>query len=52
MSGDGQPLVYSRTNASIDIIKPFLDLFEKSGKAVGANDDGRVPLMMDVPLAA
>jgi hypothetical protein len=37
---------------SIDIIKPFLDLFEKSGKAVGANGDGRVPLMMDVPFPA
>jgi hypothetical protein len=37
---------------SIDIIRPFLDLFEKSGKAAGANGDDRVPLMMDVPLAA
>src|ERR1700733_4824332 len=35
----------------IDIIKPFLELFEKSGKAIGANGDGRVPLMKDVPLA-
>ena len=39
----------------IDIIKPFLELFEKSGKATGpgaaANGDGRVPLMKDVPLA-
>src|SRR5579859_2676405 len=36
----------------IDLIKPFLDLFEKSGKAAGANGDGRVPLTKEAPLAA
>src|SRR5277367_6680663 len=35
----------------IDIMKPFLELFEKSGKAAGANGDARVPIMRDVPLA-
>ena len=34
----------------IDIVKPFLDLFEKSGRAIGANGDGRVPLTKGVPL--
>jgi regulator of protease activity HflC (stomatin/prohibitin superfamily) len=37
----------------IDIIKPFLDLFDKSGKPVGANGADRAPLMKDiVPLNA
>ena len=35
----------------INIVKPFLDLFEKSGRAIGANCDGRVPVVRDVPLA-
>jgi hypothetical protein len=35
----------------IDVVKPFLDLFEKSGRAVGASGDGRVPVTKDVPLA-
>ena len=35
----------------IDIIKPFLELLEKTGKPAGANGDARVPLMRDVPLA-
>jgi regulator of protease activity HflC (stomatin/prohibitin superfamily) len=34
----------------IDIIKPFLELVEKSGKAPGANGATRVPLGKDVPL--
>jgi regulator of protease activity HflC (stomatin/prohibitin superfamily) len=34
----------------IDIIKPFLDLFEKAGKPAGANGDARVPLMKEAPL--
>ena len=29
----------------IDIIKPFLELIEKAGKAAGANGDARVPLL-------
>lgn len=35
----------------IDIIKPLLDLFEKSGKALGANGDGRISLPREAPLA-
>ena len=34
----------------IDIIKPFLELLEKTGKATGANGTTRVPLMKEVPL--
>jgi regulator of protease activity HflC (stomatin/prohibitin superfamily) len=34
----------------IDIIKPFLELLEKPGKAAGANGAARVPLMKEVPL--
>ena len=34
----------------IDIIKPFLELLERPGKATGANGAARVPLMKDVPL--
>ncbi len=34
----------------IDIIKPFLELLERPGKAAGANGAARVPLMKDVPL--
>ena len=33
----------------IDIIKPFLELFEKPGKPVGANGDARVPLTKEAP---
>src|ERR1700691_5103680 len=37
----------------IDIIKPFLDLAEKSGKPAGANGSARVPLLeKPAPLAA
>jgi regulator of protease activity HflC (stomatin/prohibitin superfamily) len=36
----------------IDIIKPFLDLVEKSGKPAGANGSTRVPLEKNAPLAA
>jgi regulator of protease activity HflC (stomatin/prohibitin superfamily) len=36
----------------IDIIKPFLELLERPGKAIGANGDARVPLTKDVPLVA
>jgi hypothetical protein len=38
----------------IDIVKPFLDLLEKSGRgaAFGANSDARVPIANEVPLAA
>ena len=36
----------------IDIIKPFLELLEKPGKALGANGDARLPLTSEVPLAA
>ena len=35
----------------IDIIKPFLELFDKTGKAAGANGATRVPLLKDVPLS-
>jgi regulator of protease activity HflC (stomatin/prohibitin superfamily) len=35
----------------IDIIKPFLELLEKTGKATGANGPLRVPPMKDVPLS-
>jgi hypothetical protein len=31
--------------------KPFLDLLEQTGRAIGANGDGRVPVTKDVPLA-
>ena len=34
----------------IDIIKPFLELLDKTGKATGANGGARVPLMKDAPL--
>jgi len=34
----------------IDIIKPFLDLVEKSGKPTGANGGVRVPLAPDMAL--
>jgi regulator of protease activity HflC (stomatin/prohibitin superfamily) len=35
----------------IDIIKPFLELLEKTGKPAGADGDARrVPLMKDIPL--
>ncbi len=33
----------------IDIIKPFLELLEKPGKATGANGATRVPLMKEAP---
>jgi regulator of protease activity HflC (stomatin/prohibitin superfamily) len=36
----------------IDIIKPFLDLVEKSGQPAGANGGARVPLATDMPLNA
>jgi len=36
----------------IDIIKPFLELFDKPGKPVGANGDARVPLIKEASLAA
>jgi len=36
----------------IDIIKPFLDLFDKAGKPVGANGADRAPLVRDAPLAS
>src|SRR4029079_3580640 len=40
-------LVFPRPS---DIVKPFLDLFEKSGKgAIGANGDGRVSVTNEVP---
>ena len=32
----------------IDIIKPFLDLFDKAGKPVGANGADRAPLIKDI----
>ena len=35
----------------IDIIKPFLELLEKPGKAAGANGATRVPLMKEASLA-
>ena len=35
----------------IDIIKPFLELFDKPGKPVGANGDARVPLIKEGSLA-
>jgi regulator of protease activity HflC (stomatin/prohibitin superfamily) len=34
----------------IDIVKPFLELLEKTGKAPGANGTTRVPLMKEAPL--
>ena len=34
----------------IDIIKPFLELFDKTGKPAGANGAKRVPLMNDASL--
>jgi hypothetical protein len=34
----------------IDIIKPFLELVEKSGKPLGGNGATRVPLGKEVPL--
>jgi regulator of protease activity HflC (stomatin/prohibitin superfamily) len=36
----------------IDIIKPFLELMDKTGKPAGVNGDARLPLTKDVPLAA
>ena len=36
----------------IDIIKPFLELMEKTGKPVGANGADRAPLTKGVPLVA
>src|SRR5579872_5215744 len=36
----------------IDIIRPFLELLEKTGKPRGANGAAIVPLVEDVPLAA
>jgi regulator of protease activity HflC (stomatin/prohibitin superfamily) len=36
----------------IDIIKPFLELLERPGKALGANGDARVPLTKDALVAA
>ena len=38
--------------ATLDIVKSFLDSFETSGRAIGANRDGRVPIATDVRLAA
>ncbi len=35
----------------IDIIKPFLELLERPGKAVGANGAARAPLMKETSLA-
>jgi len=36
----------------IDIIKPFLDLVEKTGKPAGANGSAHFPHLTDVPLPA
>lgn len=36
----------------IDLVKPFLELMEKPGKAVGANGSTRSPVAKDVPVAA
>jgi hypothetical protein len=36
----------------IDIIKPFLALLDKVGKAPGANGAGHIPLTKEVPLSA
>ena len=36
----------------IDIIKPFLELLQKSSKPASANGSARVPLAKDAPLAA
>src|ERR1700677_212629 len=36
----------------IDIIKPFLELFDKTGKAPGTNGDARVPLARGAALVA
>jgi regulator of protease activity HflC (stomatin/prohibitin superfamily) len=36
----------------IDIIKPFLELFDKTGKAPGANGADRIPRVTEVPLAS
>jgi regulator of protease activity HflC (stomatin/prohibitin superfamily) len=36
----------------IDIIKPFLDIVEKTGKPAGANGGTHVPVAKDAPLAA
>jgi regulator of protease activity HflC (stomatin/prohibitin superfamily) len=33
----------------IDIIRPFLDIIEKSGKPLGANGAARVPPAIDLP---
>ena len=34
----------------IDIIRPFLELLDKTGKAAGANGGSRIPLVRDAPL--
>ncbi len=36
----------------IDIIKPFLELFDKPGKPAGANGDARVAVAKETPLVA
>ena len=36
----------------IDLVKPFLELMEKPGKAVGSNGSTRSPVAKDVPVAA
>jgi hypothetical protein len=36
----------------IDVIEPFLDLMEKTGKPAGANGDARVPLARGAALVA
>ena len=36
----------------IDIIKPFLDLLDKAGKAPGANGSAHIPLTKELPLSA
>jgi hypothetical protein len=36
----------------IDLIKPFLDIVEKTGKPAGANGAARTPLLTEVPLDA
>ncbi len=35
----------------IDIIKPFLDLMEKTGKPAGINGDARLPLTKKCPVS-
>ena len=36
----------------IDIVKPFLDIIEKTGKPAGANGTNRIPLMKEGTLSA